>query len=628
MRAARNFLFDHRRWLAELLHAGIASLALAGSFLLRFEFALDAQYRAMLVFALGLLLPVKLLVFRFSGFRDLAWRYIGLADVKRLIFGNLAGAALSTIVLRLVVGTGYPRSIYVLDFVLCLSLMVGTRLLIRAALDTVPQRADPGNPKQVLIYGAGQAGITVLGEIRSNPSIPYRVAGFIDDDPQKRHLRIHGTRVRGQGDELASIAERERIDEVFLAMPSADGRAIARALEICHKAGVRARKIPAMSELIDGVLVDQLRDLRLEDLLGRKPVELDRHLIRARVSGRVVLVSGAGGSIGSELCRQIARYEPRALIGLDQAESALFEIEQELAEAVPSLRFHPEIGNIQNEQRLEELFAQHSPTAVYHAAAYKHVPLMEAHLFEAIENNVFGTWSLANAAVANGVEDFVLISSDKAVRPANVMGASKRVAELVCLSRRKSTSTRFRAVRFGNVLGSNGSVIPLFRKQIAAGGPVTITHPEMRRYFMTIPEAAELVLEASVMGDGGEIFVLDMGEPVRIADLARNLILLAGYRPEDEIRIEFTGIRPGEKLYEELSTIEENTVATQHARIRTGLGRQCPEREIAACIERLRGLCEARDARGVLLELKELVPEYNPSSFVLRQAFRASAVAV
>jgi nucleoside-diphosphate-sugar epimerase len=370
---------------------------------------------------------------------------------------------------------------------------------------------------------------------------------------------------------------------------------------------------------------DQVWEVRLEDLLGRAPAALDEYAIRARLAGRVVLVTGAGGSIGSELCRQIARYRPEALVGFDQAETALYQIDQEMRERFPGIRFIPEVGSIRNRRRVAEIFREHRPRSVYHAAAYKHVPMMEAQLFEAVANNVFGTRNVADAAARAEAEDFVLVSSDKAVRPASVMGATKRVAELVCLAAhergrvRESNPTEFMAVRFGNVLGSNGSVIPRFQRQIAAGGPITVTHPEMRRFFMTIAEAAELVLEAAAMGAGGEIFELDMGEPVRIVDLARNLVLLSGLRPDVDIRIEYTGVRPGEKLFEELSALEEHTLPTRHSQIRVFDGRgtlSCGSEAMAVGLDRLRRAMQARDASGVVLALTVLAPDYNPSSFL------------
>jgi FlaA1/EpsC-like NDP-sugar epimerase len=335
----------------------------------------------------------------------------------------------------------------------------------------------------------------------------------------------------------------------------------------------------------------------------------------------VALVTGAGGSIGSELCRQIARFRPAALVAFEVSETALFHLEYEMRQTFPGLVFHAEIGNIQNVQRLREVFAQHSPALVFHAAAYKHVPLMESHFFEAVENNVFGTFNLAAVAGQYGVEDFVMISSDKAVHPANIMGTTKRVAELLVRSFQNG-GPRYVSVRFGNVLGSNGSVVPLFKKQIAAGGPVTVTHPDMRRYFMTIPEAAQLVLEACSIGHGGEIFVLDMGEPVKIVDLAEQLIRLSGLRPELDIRIEFTGMRPGEKLYEEVNMADEDMLPTYHEKIRIFSGSSLPWEELSLCLARLRSACERRDVRSLLSELICIVPDYTASEEVLQCAFR------
>jgi FlaA1/EpsC-like NDP-sugar epimerase len=635
-------LFQHRRWISEAIHGGLAALALAGSFLLRFEFTLDAGYRHMLLESVPVLLVAKLAVFRIFTLRDLAWRYMGFSDLSRIVLANAAAAAAATVALRATVGSAVPRSIHVLDLLVCLSLMAGARAAIRILLEArsryearyQPASGDPGNAqrrgrqappeRRIVIYGAGKAGVTLLAEIQANPQIGYRVAGFLDDDPQKRNLRIHGVRVMGGREELPAIARKQRVDEVLLALPGASGNQMTAILEKCHSARVAAKRVPALAELMENrVLVEQVREVRLEDLLGRPTVQLEEGGIRERLAGRVVLVTGAGGSIGSELCRQIARYRPEALIGFDQAETALYHIDQELREKLPGVAFIPEVGNIQSRQRLEEVFREHRPASVYHAAAYKHVPMMEGHLFEAVENNVLGTRNVAQAAAKSGAEDFVLVSSDKAVRPANVMGATKRLAELVCLaSGSPGGRTRFMAVRFGNVLGSSGSVIPLFRRQIAAGGPVTVTHPEMRRFFMTIPEAAQLVLQAAAMGAGGEIFVLDMGKAVRIVDLARNMVLLSGLKPDEDIRIEFSGIRPGEKLCEELSALEEDTAPTPHAQIRIFAGLSAGRDVMAKHLEDLRRFSEARDAAGLVLCLKEIVPDYNPSSLVLRRALR------
>jgi len=355
------------------------------------------------------------------------------------------------------------------------------------------------------------------------------------------------------------------------------------------------------------------RDVPAEDLLGRTPVRIEHTKISAWLSGKVVFVTGAAGSIGSEFCRQIARFHLAGIVGFDIAESPLFEIDREMRQVFPGTPFYAEIGNIQNRNRLDEVLGQYSPSVVYHAAAYKHVPMMESHAFEAIENNVFGTFNVAMAAAEHGVEDFVMISSDKAVRPTNVMGATKRIAELLLLALQNGR-TKYVAVRFGNVLGSNGSVIPIFKKQIAAGGPVTVTHPDMRRFFMTIPEACQLVLQAAVIGEGGQICVLDMGEPVKIVDLARNLILLSGLKPDEDIKIEFTGMRPGEKLYEELSTLIEDTAPTTHEKIRIYVGNGMPEGDMLTWLDSLRDICQTRDAGRLVVALKEIVLDYSPST--------------
>lgn len=614
----KAILLKHRRFISEVVQVALASVALPAAFLLRFEFTLDPQYAAMLMRSLPLLLAVKFFVFRAFGLRDLAWRYLGFEDLTRIALANVVSSAAATVVLRAAIGPSFPRSIHILDLLLCVTLMVALRGLARVTFEAPkPERAA----RRILIYGAGKAGVTVLSEIRANPQLGYHVAGFLDDDPHKRNLRLNGVRVLGGCRTLGETARTYHVEEVLIALPNATGSEITSILEQCRAAKVAAKRIPALPEIMDHkVLVDQIRDVRIEDLLGRRPVRLELSLIRARVAGRVVMVTGAGGSIGSELCRQIAHYSPRALIGFDIAETALYQIEQELRAQFPEVPFYAEIGSIQNRRRLDEVFRDHRPSSVYHAAAYKHVPMMEAHLFEAVENNVFGTRNVVRAALASGIEDFVLVSSDKAVRPTNVMGATKRLAELIC------SASGFRAVRFGNVLGSSGSVVPLFKRQIAAGGPVTVTHPEIRRFFMTIPEAASLVLQAASLGGGGEIFVLDMGDPVRIQDLARNLILLSGLKPDVDIRIEFSGLRPGEKLYEEVSGAEEDTVPTAHSKIRVFTGPGALQETLARSLEDLRSAAEGRDAAAVVLALKELAPEYNPSSFLLRRALKAQVV--
>ena len=671
-------MIRYRRQLTELAHLILTVLALFAAVWLRFEFRPDAAYIAMLWQLTPLALGAKLVTFRLFSLRDLAWKYLSFDDLLRITSAN----GLAMLVFA---GSGhwllegaFPRSVYILDGLLSVGVMALARALVRlwsdrrhsslrhSGLHSASQadgiRKEPATPRRILIYGAGKAGRTVLADLRAHPELAIDAVGFLDDDAAKAHLRLSGARVVGGLTGLPAVGKRLSIDEIWLALPRASGAQVAAILEQCHLARIPVKRIPPLAELVETkVLLDQLREVRIEDLLGRPPVTLQTDALRpssargsqttllpaiaAARNTAVVLVTGAGGSIGSELCRQIARTRPLALIGLDHSEAALYQIDQEMREQFPQVAFYPEVGNIQNPRRLSELFRAHKPDAVYHAAAYKHVPMMEAQVFEALENNVFGTQELAAAARAHQVKTFVLISSDKAVAPTNVMGATKRLAEMVCLgASQPGDGTQFLAVRFGNVLGSSGSVIPLFKRQIAAGGPVTVTHPDMRRYFMTIPEAVDLVLQAASLGSGGEIFVLDMGEPVRIVDLARKMILLSGLRPEHDVPIVFTGTRPGEKLFEELHTCDEETQATPHPKIRVYRSRATgtalpPDQSSDAFaptlpsavrsgtrerLEALRRCAGARDLAGAIMLLKDLIPDYSPSAPILRQALEGT----
>ena len=473
---------------------------------------------------------------------------------------------------------------------------------------------------RTLIYGTGDACVSILREIRMSPGVPYHVVGLLDDDPAKLGASIQGIRVMGSGADLTVLARKHSVDTVLVAMPSVTGRQMTAILHQCHKAGVAFKTISGSST------IPEIREVTVEDLLGRSPIVPENQLIRDQLTQRVVLITGAAGSIGSELCRQIAHFGPAAVIGFDISETGLFHLEHEMRGSFPDIPFHAEIGNVQNLRRVEEVIVRYSPAIIFHAAAYKHVPMMEAHLFEAVENNVFGTYNVASAAVRFGVSEFILISSDKAVRPTNVMGATKRLVEFIILSF-ADTDTKFVAVRFGNVLDSNGSVVPMFRQQILAGGPVTVTHPEMQRFFMTIPEASQLVLQASAMGRGGEVFVLDMGDPVRIVDLARNLILLSGLRPDEDIHIVFTGMRPGEKLNEEVSHLEEGTVRTQHDKVRVFAAHVIQQPDMGACLATLREGCASRDAGSLIRALKKAIPDYTPSEHVLGRIMDLERVA-
>lgn len=474
-----------------------------GAFLLRFEFQIPRFYLAQLPLALALWIAVKLVVFHLYGLDRNAYRFFSAYDTLRLARANLMGSAVSAVLIYVIAGPRFPRSIPIIDLLLC-SLITGGRFLVqRLRLQAnTGSGGDPG--REVLIYGAGQAGVNLLTELRANRKLGYTVRGFIDDDPALAGIHMQGLQVLGSGAALPAISARTGVKEVLIATPSANGEEMFRILQHCRDAKIRYRTVATLGEIIEGkAMAAQIRDVDVQDLLCRTPVRLDHRLIHEKIEGRVVMVTGAAGSIGSELCRQVARFRPAAIVGFEIAETPLFHLDREMHAEFPEVPFYAEIGSVQNPRRLASVLEAHRPAVIYHAAAYKHVPLMESSLLDAIENNVFGTYHVIRAAEHHDVEEFVLISSDKAVRPSSVMGATKRLCELLVLSL-PSSGTRRVAVRFGNVLGSNGSVIPLFKQQIAAGGPVTVTHPDMRRYFMTIPEATQLVLQASSMGSGGK----------------------------------------------------------------------------------------------------------------------------
>jgi FlaA1/EpsC-like NDP-sugar epimerase len=487
---------------------------------------------------------------------------------------------------------------------------------------------------KILIYGAGSAGVALLREIQSNPKLELQVYGFIDDDPKKVKSVIRGVRVLGRGRDIPRVVERAgfrgiKFREIVIAMPSATGREMREALANCKSAGLCCKTIPGLGELLTGkILSTQVRNISVTDLLGREPVQLEEDLILAKLRGRSVLVTGGAGSIGSELCRHIANFSPQRLVIFDQAESDLFRIELELRQRYPNLPLVGFIGDIRDYSSVSEVIRRYSTSVVYHAAAYKHVPMMEANVVEALANNVIGTWNLARAAERYGVETFVMISSDKAVRPTNIMGASKRAAEQIVRSIGKTAVVgSYVSVRFGNVLGSNGSVVPLFQQQIAAGGPVTVTHPDMRRYFMTIPEAVQLVLQASGMGKGAEVFVLNMGEAVKITDLARNMIRLAGYEPDEDIEIRFIGPRPGEKLCEDLMLDSEQTLPTYHEKIKILQATDVESSSVDDWIRRLLHLLDRRQESVLIDHLAELVPEYQPAKNLTRREDAAAVSA-
>jgi FlaA1/EpsC-like NDP-sugar epimerase len=612
-----NSLKAINRLIVSLVQFGAFALSGVAAFLLRFDFRLPHEYLRHLAYALPIWVVVKIAVFSIAKLDRGWWRYVSIADLLRILLGNVVASALSCIAILLIAPSGFPRSIYLLDLMICFLATAGLRVFVRIIAEASSNPRNGALEKNTLIYGAGDAGVILLREIQSNPKLSYRIRGFLDDRLDKKGAHILGVSVLGGGAQVGVLVAKYGIELILIAMPSASGVEMTRILQQCHAAGVECKTVPGLGEMIEERgLAGQIREVAVEDLLGRNQVRLEEYQIRGNLEGKVVLITGAAGSIGSELCRQIARFHPAGIVGFEIAESPLFEIDREMRQAFPHIPFYPEIGSIQNRARLCDVLRHYGPAVVYHAAAYKHVPLMESHVFEAIENNVIGTYNVAVAAAENGVEDFVMISSDKAVRPTNIMGATKRVAELLLLALQNGR-TKYVAVRFGNVLGSNGSVIPIFKKQIASGGPVTVTHPDMRRFFMTIPEACQLVLQAAAIGQGGQICVLDMGEPVKIVDLARNLILLSGLRPDDDIKIEFTGMRPGEKLYEELSTMQEETIPTTHEKISIFVGAGLPDEDMILWLDRLREICAARDTGRLVLALKSIVLDYSPSTALL-----------
>lgn len=593
------------------------------AFELRFEGAIPSKYFHACWVGLCIWAATKTIVFSVSGVNRGHWRYTSVYDAQRIATANSLGSFVGGLVILALLGPWtVPRSIYILEWIISCFLILGSRLVSRVVATAQNSRWAEKVGTRTLIYGAGAAGLHLLRELRQNRSLMSDVVGFIDDDQSKTGLVLDGKKVLGTGPSLAGLIEKYSIKRLLIAIPSSTGSQMVRILNLAADTGVEYKMVPGLGDLIQGKeLGGQIRDIAVEDLLGRQSVKLNQESIRGRLQGKTVMVTGAGGSIGSELCRQISLFHPKALIGFDAAETALFQIDRELHKSFPDLAFHPEIGDVTNAQQLHRVMERYQPSVVYHAAAYKHVSLMEKHVFAAIENNILGTWRTATVAMKNGVEDFVLISTDKAVRPTSMMGATKRVAELAIRALQIERGTRFVAVRFGNVLGSNGSVVPIFKEQIAAGGPVTVTDPEMRRYFMTIPEAAQLVLQAFSLGKGGDVFLLDMGEPVKIVDLARNLILLSGLKPDKDIEIQFTGLRPGEKLYEELNLHDESLLPTLHSKIRRYAA---PSTLDASTVRRylreLEHTVANRDVSKLLELLKNLVPDYTPSSQVLNAA--------
>jgi FlaA1/EpsC-like NDP-sugar epimerase len=629
IRLSRNFFIV---FLADIV---LLSCSFYLSYIIRFDFQIPLWAFENFIEILPWVLIVKVLCFFLFDLYKGMWRYTSLNDLVNVTKASTVGVFCSIVlVLYMNRFEGTPRSVFIIDWCLTLIFIGGLRFAARLLFD---QFSDKKSLKSftkavfqifhkkykgstgVIIVGAGNCGEKICREIRDNPIIGYHVSGFLDDDTAKIGRKIHGISVLDSVDEIEYYANVTDAKEVIIAIPSASARTMRHIVDVCKHADVKFRIVPGMGELINGrVTVNSIRDVEYRDLLGRKPVNLDQEKIGGYLRKKRVLVTGAGGSIGSGLCRQICRYSPEKIILLERAESPLYEIDLQLKKDFKHIEIIPVLADIQNGDEVETIFKDFQPDIVFHAAAYKHVPMLEEHPWKAVENNITGTQNMVAITFRHGCEKFVLVSTDKAVNPTNIMGASKRIAELIVqkqnldVQSKIGSKTNFITVRFGNVIGSVGSVVPLFKKQIKDGGPVTVTHPDMIRYFMLIPEACQLILQSGAMGKGGEIFILEMGKPVKIDDMAKDLVRFSGFEPGVDIKIKYTGLRPGEKLYEELMTANEGVVPTKHDKIMVLNTRHCNVDKLSENINVLKKLVKSRDRKQIVDQLRKMVPEYTP----------------
>lgn len=626
MKLKLSHLLSSRRFLLLLLAdlaATTLSLVLAGLIfaMVRFGWPLGLNVFFNLALKFWWLLPVLLAVrlgtFYNLGLYQLSWRYASvketLAIVRAVVIGSVIIMAFLFII-RLTPGREFPVTLLVLEMFLNVALVGSLRLSARLLREWQRPPVRIRGSKSVLIVGAGDAGEMIGREILRNPHLGYFPVGYVDDNPSCQGQIIHQVPVVGTSDDIPEVVDKLNVDEVVIAIPSATSEVISKIVKKCEQTRARIKITPGIYELLgDRVSIKQVRDVRIEDLLGRQTQDIDLEEIASYLTGQTVLVTGAGGSIGSELCRQMAAFAPRLLVLFGRGENSVYEIQMELKQRHPQLPVAAVIGDIRHQGKLEAVFRRYRPNVVFHAAAHKHVPLMEDHPDEAVLNNVLGTRNVVEFASKYGVKSFVFISSDKAVNPTSVMGATKRVAEMIVQAQAQKSPTHFVIVRFGNVLDSRGSVVPLFRKQIAEGGPVTVTHPEVERYFMTMTEAAQLVIQSGAMGKGGEVFILDMGQPIKVTDLAKEMIKLSGYKPGVDIAIKYVGLRPGEKLKEELLTKAEGVTATSHEKIFVARPEKIDASQLAGQIEELAKLALAVEGEGVKAKLRQVVTNYRPN---------------
>jgi len=619
-----------------LLILGVDVLLLIGAwyiaYLVRFDFDIPARHWNTFKKVLPLMLIVRILCFYFFDVYRGMWRYTSVSDLLNIIKAvTISSLIIISGILLVTRFKGFARTVFIVDWCLAILFISGYRLGIRLVFELLkedkpwrsaaralflPLKTSRYGWKNLLIIGAGDCGEKIYREIRDNARLRYNVVGFLDDDKAKRGMKIHAIPVLGQIKKIKDITKKLSANEALIAIPSASSQQMRRIVDLCKDSGIEFQTIPGMGELINGkVSVNAIREVAYRDLLGREAIKLDEARIGGYIKGRSILVTGAGGSIGSELCRQICRFQPRKIVLYERAETPLYELQLELRENFADVEVVVQLADVRDRSQLKKAFEVSQPHAVFHAAAYKHVPMLELQPWKAIKNNIQGARNVVDMSNAFGVERFVFVSTDKAVRPVNVMGATKRVTEMLAQGQNDCnvTNTRYMIVRFGNVVGSDGSVVPLFKKQIEKGGPVTVTDPEMTRYFMTIQEACQLILQAGSMGEGGEIFLLEMGTPIKIDDMARDLIRLSGFEPDVDIDIKYIGLRPGEKLYEELITEGEGVIPTSHEKIMVLKGKECNLDVLNGKIDDLVYLAREQDAKKIKERLQEIVPEYKPA---------------